>query len=45
MNEVKLENVVAMVEKPIKEGRVTGLKQWEGMKAIIVVTKRSNNEE
>lgn len=37
MNEVKLKNVVAMVEKPIKEGRITGLKQWDGMTAIVVI--------
>lgn len=37
MNEVKLKNVVAMVEKTIKEGRITGLKQWDGMTAIVVI--------
>jgi len=40
MRKVEIENVEAMVEKPIdKIGRITGLKQWEGRKAIIVISK------
>ena len=40
MNRVEIDNVFAMVEKPIKEGRITGLKQWEGKNAIIIVVNK-----
>jgi len=39
MRKVEIENVEAMVEKEIKDGRIVGLKAWEGRKAIVVITK------
>lgn len=37
--QIVVDNVVAMIEKPIKDARIIGLKQWEGKKAIIVITE------
>jgi len=37
MRKVEIDNVEAMVEKPIKDGRIVGLKQWEGKKAVVVI--------
>jgi len=41
MQKVEIGNVIAMVEKTIKEGRITGLKQWEGKKAIVVIVGKN----
>ena len=41
MKKVEIDNVVAMIEKTIDpEGRVAGLKQWEGKKAIILIVEK-----
>ncbi|MFB6089263.1 MAG: hypothetical protein ABEK36_05785 [Candidatus Aenigmatarchaeota archaeon] len=40
MPKIEIENVEAMLEKEVSEqGRVSGLKQWVGQKAIIVIPK------
>ena len=40
MNKIEIDNVFAMVEKTIKEGRITGLKQWEGKNAIVIIIEK-----
>lgn len=35
---VEINNVVAMIEKPIKDARIIGLSQWNGNNAIVVIT-------
>ena len=40
MQKVEIGNVIAMIEKPIKGGRITGLKQWEGKYAIVVIVNK-----
>lgn len=44
MKKVLVDNVVAMIEKPIKNARIIGLSQWEGKKAIIIITNEEKNE-
>lgn len=40
MRKIEIENVEAMFEKEIdKVGRVSGLKQWEGQKAIVIIPR------
>jgi putative transposon-encoded protein len=40
MRKIEIDNVEAMFEKEVdKTGRVSGLKQWEGKKVIILVVK------
>lgn len=37
MRKVEIDNVKAMIEKEIKDGRIVGLKAWEGKKAIVII--------
>ncbi len=37
MKSVTIDNVEAMIEKPIKGSRIIGLTKWEGKKAIVVI--------
>jgi hypothetical protein len=39
MSKVEIDNVEAMLEKEVKDGRVIGLTAWEGRKAVIVIPK------
>ena len=40
MRKIEIDNVEAMLEKEIdKTGRISGLKQWEGRKAIVIIQK------
>ena len=40
MKKVEIDNVVALLEKEIdKTGRISGLKQWEGKKAIVLIVE------
>ena len=39
MGKVEIDNVEAMLEKEVKDGRVIGLTAWEGKNAIIVIPK------
>lgn len=39
MRKVEIDNVEAMIEKEIKDGRIVGLRTWEGRKAIVLITK------
>jgi len=41
MKKVEIDNVAAMIEKKIDpEGRIAGLKQWEGKKAIVLIIEK-----
>ncbi len=44
MKKVEVDNVIAMIEKPIKEARITGLKPWSGKKAIVIITNEEAGE-
>ena len=40
MKKVEIDNVLALLEKEIdKTGRISGLKQWEGKKAIVLIVE------
>lgn len=41
---VEIGNVEAMIEKPIKGGRVIGLSQWNGQNAIVIIIDESGGE-
>ena len=45
MKSVTIDNVEAMIEKPIKASRIIGLKAWEGKKAIVVITEEEADNE
>jgi len=45
MKSVTIDNVEAMIEKPIKDSRIIGLKAWKGRKAIVVIVEDEGAKE
>ncbi|MEF8880126.1 MAG: hypothetical protein V5A64_07045 [Candidatus Thermoplasmatota archaeon] len=41
---VEISNVVAMIEKPIKDARIIGLSQWNGKNAIVIITDENGDK-
>jgi len=37
MKKVEVDNVIAMIEKPINDGRIIGLSKWNDKKAIVII--------
>lgn len=39
MKKVEVDNVIAMIEKPINDGRIIGLSKWNNKKGIVIITE------
>ena len=39
MKKVEVDNVIAMIEKPINDARIIGLSKWNNKKAIVIITE------
>jgi|WetSurMetagenome_2_1015567.scaffolds.fasta_scaffold25230_3 hypothetical protein len=46
MRKIEIDNVEAMIEKPInKDGKIWGLKDWKNKKALIIIIKEEQKEQ
>jgi hypothetical protein len=46
MRKLEIDNITAMIEKPIsKDGRVCGLKDWKNKKAIIIIQENKKRKD
>ena len=44
MKKVEVDNVKAMIEKPINQGRIIGLSKWNEKKAIVIITEEEGGK-
>ena len=44
MKKVEVDNVIAMIEKSINDGRIIGLSKWNDKKAIVIITDEGAGE-
>jgi hypothetical protein len=44
MKRITIERVQAVIEKPIKDARITGLRQWEGRIVTIIITAEGESD-